>query len=210
MRYKERNPIASESNRKPPRRAVTLLEVLLVLIVLSLVAAATWPSLERSFADQRLRDAADLVRAEWSSARAKAMESGVDYRFRYTLEDRRFWIEECQDTGSLGNGLDSATALGSGAHEETLPEEVVFHEGEVKSDSTEEGADTMPGDGEVDPGSLEGGESGAAIVFRSDGTCSSAKLVLRNEYDRGITVTIRGLTGMSEARDISPIEGRTL
>ncbi|MBN2217459.1 MAG: prepilin-type N-terminal cleavage/methylation domain-containing protein, partial [Pirellulales bacterium] len=63
------------------RRGVTLIELLLVLAILALVAATAWPSLERSLADQRLRDAADTIRAEWQHARAQAMSSGVAYQF---------------------------------------------------------------------------------------------------------------------------------
>ena len=60
----------AEHPRRARRRGVTLVEVLLVLVVLTLIAAIAWPSLQRPFADQRLRDAADMVRAEWASARA--------------------------------------------------------------------------------------------------------------------------------------------
>ncbi|MEA1952542.1 MAG: hypothetical protein U9N87_14270 [Planctomycetota bacterium] len=55
---------------------------------------------------------------------------------------------------------------------------------------------------------IEDGEADAPIVFYPDGTCTSSRLVLRNEYDRGITLTIRGLTGMSDAGDIFYVEDR--
>ena len=195
-------PARAGKERHARPRAVTLMEVLLVLVVLTLIAATAWPSLERSFADQRLRDAADLVRAEWSGARAEAMRSGITQQFHYTPQEQTYWVQPCEN--ALGSS-DEQSSLGRSV----LPDEIYFHEGESQSDSSQSAsADQTPQTGKIDPGTIEDGESGAAIVFYPDGTCSSARLVLRNEYDRGITVTIRGLTGMSDTHEISIIEER--
>jgi len=55
------------------RKATTLIEVLLVLALLVMLAAMTWPALDRPMADQRLRKAADRVRTAWVRARIDAM-----------------------------------------------------------------------------------------------------------------------------------------
>lgn len=212
MTIMEKSHIQTARRRRARRGAVTLIEVLLVLAVLSLVAAATWPALERSFANQKLRDAADLVRAEWSSARAKAMQSGIPQEFHYTLEDQTFWVEAGEDASGYSNGLAATepAAAESAANSEMLPNQVVFHEGTVETDSTETVLDPGVSQTETDSGLIPGGESGAAIVFYSDGTCSSARLVLRNEYDRQITLTLRSLTGMAEVSEITALEGTSL
>ena len=204
----------TRQTRPPRRRAVTLMEVLLVLVVLTLIAATAWPSLERSFADQRLRDAADLVRAEWSGARAEAMRSGVAQQFHYTPEEQAYWVEPCENAlGSSGEPASMDTNAPAGAEasydRSVLPDEIYFHEGEAQSDASQAAsADQSPQTEDIDAGPIEDGEPDTPIIFYPDGTCSSARLVLRNEYGRGITVTIRGLTGMSDVREIFCIEDR--
>ena len=192
-----------EPPRRARRRAVTLVEVLLVLVVLTLIAATAWPSLERSFASWRLQDAADLVRAEWADARAKAMRLGAAQQFHYTPQEQIYWVE------SSPIDANAPADVESDSRHLTLPHEIYFHEGQVQSDGLQAAsADQATQSEEIDPAMIEDGEPGAPIVFYPDGTCSSARLVLRNEYDRGITVTIRGLTGMSDVRKIFNIEDR--
>jgi Tfp pilus assembly protein FimT len=174
------------------------MELLLVLVILVLVGATAWPMLDRSLADQRLRDAADLVRGEWSRARAQAMASGVACQFRYTPEDRTYWVEPCD--------------IYEAATEQTpdtmqLPEEVTF----VKSSTTKEGEETTPSEKGPTAASADGSPGTAddsaveTIVFMPDGTCSSAEVTLRNEYDRGVVVSINGLTAIAAVGEVFKI-----
>ncbi len=195
------------------RQAVTLVEVLLVLVLLTLIAATAWPSLERSFANQRLHDAADLVRAEWSTARAKAMRSGVAQQFHYTPEEQIYWVEASEDGPGSSNeslSMDVNQQAEAGSNHLTLPDKIYFHEGVVQEQcSPSSSADQLSQTTDVDPLAIEDGDPDAPIVFYPDGSCTPARLVLRNEYDKGITLTIRGLTGMSDVGDISYVEDYT-
>ena len=192
------------------RQAVTLVEVLLVLVLLTLIAATAWPSLERSFADQRLRDAADLVRAEWSSSRAKAMHSGVAQQFHYMPEEQTYWVEASEDVLGSSNESLSMGANEPGSNHLTLPDKIYFHEGVVQEKcSPSSSADQLSQTTEADPLAIEDGEPDAPIVFYPDGTCTPARLVLKNEYDKGITLTIRSLTGMSDVGEIFYVEDYT-
>ncbi len=195
---------------RPRNRAVTLIEVMLVLALMVLFAATAWPLVERSLADQKLRDAADMVRAEWAQARAKAMSSGVAYRFCYTSEQQTYRLERCEDVQASDSSSltqNSATSAASNANESLLPDDVVFFQGEVLDESAQTGAAQQNSEStQVDPRTMEDGLSDAPIIFYPDGTCSSARLVLRNEYDRAITVTIRGLTAISAICDIFNVE----
>jgi len=193
------------------RHAVTLIEVLLVLVILVLIAATVWPSLERSLADQRLRAAADMVRAEWGHARTKAMSSGIAYQFCYTPDERTYWIEPCEDLQAPG-GQSSSTqgnsrpAAQPEPDKQQLPEEITFLRGRASEQSPETmSADQTPPQ-DVVPPELENGESNAPIVFAPDGTCSSGELVLGNEYERGITVTIHRLTAIAAVGEIFNVE----
>jgi hypothetical protein len=187
-----------------------LVELLLVLAILALIAATAWPSLERSLADQRLRDSADMVRAEWQHARAKAMSSGVAYQFCYTAEDRTYWIEPCEDVDASAEASASSGGGGSSSSEADrleLPEEVTFVEGKVGEPSAEgmasEEAPAMERSAVEVP---EDGEPNAPVVFSPDGTCSSAELTLRNEHERSITVTIHGLTAIAVVGEVFDAE----
>ena len=191
------------------RRAVTLIEVLLVLVILVLVAATAWPSLGRSMADQRLRDAADTVRAEWSRARAKAMSSGVAQRFCYMTDDSIYWIEPCEDVSS--NEGEDALPRGDAATSEhddrQLPDPVTFLEGRVYEDAADPWS--VAGDWGAElgqPGPLDDGQRGAPVVFQPDGTCTAARLVLSNENDRVITISINALTAIAVVSEVRGAE----
>lgn len=189
-------------------RGVTLIELLLVLAILALVAATAWPSLERSLADQRLRDAADTIRAEWQHARAQAMSSGVAYQFHYMPEERVYWIEPCDDAtvSSEPAASASANALGqaSESDRQRLPDNILFVEGRVQRASAEAASSETSdparnGQNQVS----DEGELNAPLVFSPDGTCSTAQVTLRNEYDRGITLSIHGLTAIAVVGEVA-------
>lgn len=196
---------ARQRSRAIELRGITLIELLLVLAILALVAASAWPSLERSMADQRLRDAADVVRAEWQHARTKAMDSGVAHRFCYTPDDRTYWIEACEETDVASGGASSSAASPAAqADRMQLPEHVTFAEGKIgepSSDSASE--DQTPAAQDAASTPVGSSEANAPIVFSADGTCSPAEVTLRNEHGRVITVTIHGLTGIAVVGEIA-------
>ncbi|MHB8898361.1 MAG: prepilin-type N-terminal cleavage/methylation domain-containing protein, partial [Thermoguttaceae bacterium] len=78
---------------RPHRRAITLIEVLLVLSLLVMLAAMTWPAMDRPMADQRLRKAADMVRTAWAKARIEAMSTGQTLLFESTLDSDQYTIQ---------------------------------------------------------------------------------------------------------------------
>ena len=81
------------SPARPARRALTLLELLLTMSLLVALMALAWPALDGPLAHQRLRSAADQVRAKWGQARVQAMSSGRTYLFRCVAEGDRYMIE---------------------------------------------------------------------------------------------------------------------
>jgi prepilin-type N-terminal cleavage/methylation domain-containing protein len=65
------------------RSGFTLLELVLVLSLLVLVAAMSWPSFDAWFQGHRLGQAVDIIRTQLIRARTQAMEEGRPYRFYY-------------------------------------------------------------------------------------------------------------------------------
>jgi len=182
-----------------------------VLVLLLALVSISWPALERPLSNQRLRSAADAVRVEWGRARIEAMSSGQTLLFRYSIEGDRYQIERQAgpESPSDAESADGSAALSGyqtrpGAlywSELKLPDGVVFLSGETAEDTRS---------GSLD---LESGMSGEAglnwsepILFYPDGTTSTATLVLKNQYDRCIELTLRGLTGVVNVGEIYSLQ----
>ena len=91
------------------RRALTLLEIILVLTLMCVLGSMAYITVMRPMASQRLETAADQLRAEWLRARNRAMSRGVTYAFRCSQESGAYTVEPYNDasadatlTGSFG------------------------------------------------------------------------------------------------------------
>jgi len=187
------------------RKAITLIEVLLVLALLVTLAAITWPAMDRPIADQRLRKAAAKVRVAWAKARVEAMSTGETFVFRCSLESDEYTIESQPGPESVGlistsaDGQFDETASTSTTLTEPLstktrrlPEDIRFVDGEVAFDTRA----TILGEATDDFSSDSAGQCVDPIMFFPDGTTSTAKLILENEFQRRIELSLRGLTGV--------------
>jgi prepilin-type N-terminal cleavage/methylation domain-containing protein len=72
-----------------PRRAFTLFELLVVMLLLLILAGVVLPSIGAFRGDSNQRAAADVLRGELAVARARAMEEGVPYRLAVTENGER-------------------------------------------------------------------------------------------------------------------------
>ncbi|MBN2476174.1 MAG: prepilin-type N-terminal cleavage/methylation domain-containing protein [Pirellulales bacterium] len=189
------------------RQGFTLVEVLLTLCLLVVIASLAWPMLDKPFANQRLRKAADQVRAEWGEARVEALNSGLVYVFRYEIEGGQYRVEsraaaETPADGMLGQSygdtFDSQqTTTDSEVSKGKLPENVTFVGSETTFDTRATSFETETGP--VFPSDASWSEP---ILFYPDGTTSNARLVLRNNRDRCIELTLRGLTGVVKVGEV--------
>lgn len=194
------------------RKAVTLIEVLLVLTVLAMLAAVAYPALDRPMADQRLRKAADKVRTAWAKARVDAMSSGETFVFRCTLDADEYTIEAQAGPESVS----SMTSSNAGQFDDTsvetteplssktrkLPRDVRFVDGEVEFDTRA----TILADSADETGGDLTGDCLEPILFYPDGTTSTATLTLESKYERRIELSVRGLTGVITVGDTYPAE----
>ncbi|MFH1269179.1 MAG: hypothetical protein ABIK89_25910 [Planctomycetota bacterium] len=204
--------VARERSFRRHRRAVTLLEVLLVLCLLVALASIAWPALERPLSNQRLRKAADVVRIVWARARVEAMSSGRTLVFRYAVEGDRYSIRP-HDGPEFAAGAESADgfenridAQGQSAamfgYEPKLPEGMTFLSGETDDDTR---ADSLA----LDTTSSDDGGLGWSepILFYPDGSASTTRLVLKSQYDRCVELSLRGLTGVVTVSETFSAEG---
>lgn len=179
----------------PRRRAFTLLELLLVLGVLVIVASMAWPVLDQVLTSQRLTKSADRLRASWIAARGSAIESGRIIAFRYEPEAGRYRVELRDELEDSGEELPASVA--KLPTEQTLPEGVHFAAAEddlasLDEPQTEDGDESaeLSGDQPADTSLSE------PILFFPDGTCSGARLSLRNDHGWSVDVQLRSLTGV--------------
>lgn len=192
------------------RGGFTLLEIMLVLAVLVVIAAMTMPALGRVVETQRLKQAADQVRASWMRTHLTAMRTGQLQMFRYENGAGRYRVETWQaaeddveskfatDNPSLRSGPQPTAEAG----EQALPDDVIFSAGDAEFDNRSSKI-------EDDVSKLGGGPAGAwsrPILFYPDGSASNAHLVVSNKRGRAIRVDLRGLTGGVTVGEIERID----
>jgi Tfp pilus assembly protein FimT len=207
------SPLTTHHSPLATRRAVTLLEVLLVLTLLVTLASMAWPALKRPLSNQRLRKAADAVRIAWGRARVEAMSSGRTLVFRYEVEGDRYSIQsyagaESSPQDESSDGLEDVDQYGNDpavlrGREPKLPEGITFVSSETDEDTRAESL-------ALDEGPSAAGVAGwsGPILFYPDGTSSTARLILKSEYDRCVELSLRGLTGVVNVSDPFSGEGR--
>src|SRR5262245_45537565 len=108
------------------RRGYTLFEAILVVALIGIAAAIVTPTLHSLYGDTPATAAADMVKARWAEARARAMAENRPYRFavmentgklRIAPDAPEYW------EGGDSSGTDTGEAL---IVEDTLPKEVRF------------------------------------------------------------------------------------
>src|SRR5262245_26003542 len=101
----------------PRRRAgFTLFEVVLVMAVLVIAAALTYPSLKGMYGYFKVHGAVDSVRAAWAQARAHAIEEGRPYRFAVEPDGSHYRV--APDHNDFWNG---GSTEGGHVLQEALP-----------------------------------------------------------------------------------------
>lgn len=195
--------------RSTPRRrsAFTLFELLLALAVLVIFGAMTYTALRGPMTTQRLKKSGELVRAEWARARLRAMRTGRVHVFRYEPSGTQFFVEtlvtalddveSTNDFSPTGQAGVTMQANRPSAKTIDLPEGVRFHGGETAMDARASQFSSSAG--------LEGG-SAMPVLFYPDGTTSEAAIVLINDRQQCVQVTLRGLTGSSLSSQVMTLD----
>jgi Tfp pilus assembly protein FimT len=189
---------------------------MLVLCIMTILAALAWPALHQMFKNQGLRLAADQLKTVWLRARLDAMNSGRVLRFSYDPVSGAYRLESGTANNadaSSGNSSQDASAsqtLGKNTfdaptgdsvpalREATLPDGIRFVQIDATTNNRDAVAGQMPGGFGVNDQLRS-----TPVYFYPDGSTSTARLVLANDQDRGITISLRGLTGVVTIGEIS-------
>jgi prepilin-type N-terminal cleavage/methylation domain-containing protein len=196
----------AESDSRPRRAGMSLLELLLVLVLLVVIAGIAAPALNRPMEAERLRRAAQLVQSEWGKARVRAMQTGQTFVFQYQTDSGLYRVQPWYSDDYLveGNQLLDPYAAGGGADlgggVKELPEEIKFLTSfslsETRSLAIEEELS------EFNNSAAAGQAWSAPVLFFPDGTTSTAEATLVNESGSYVVVRLRGLTGVSRVSNV--------
>src|SRR3954470_22205186 len=177
------------------RRGFTLLELLLVLAIIVIAAAAVAPSLRGTMRNTALKSAASTVRAELTRAHVMAMRTGRIHMFQYELGGTKYKLEPYIGADDAIESKDGDTASvttpthGHQMKEPTLPEGTKFVAGDAAMENRAQ---------KVEDDVMSMGGAGALwsrpLLFYPDGSSSDAFIVVGNDFNAGIRVDLRGLT----------------
>ena len=203
---RSRGCVATTTSRDPTdRRAMTLFEILLVLVLLAVVSSLAAPLLEGGFATIRLRRGADQVLAAWAEARVQSIQTGQTHQFLFQPQSGLFRVEPWQLQQESDAPAEATLAAADPntsvqtrwePYEAKLPEEIKFTEGNVL---TLDPANVRT----VDALNRSGATTWSApILFFPDGSTSSASVLLKNERRLFQRITLRALTGVARVSDL--------
>jgi Tfp pilus assembly protein FimT len=186
--------------RRLRRGGLTLVEVCLVLALLVVFAALAAPVMEGAISRAALKGGADVLRGAWSTARLAAMQSGQTIIFRFEPAGSRFQMVALNQL-DLPENNELAAESGKAQYDPAdmlrlsknrLPDGIIFAAGDAAASNQ---IAALYGQG-------EDGVWSAPVLFNADGTTSDASVVLKNDRDQTIRVTLRGLTGISSATEV--------
>jgi type II secretion system protein H len=195
------------------KRGFTLVEILLVLAILVVLAAAAAPILQNTMRDAALKSAADTVRVEWTRAHVRAMKTGRIQVFRFEQGGSQFTVQPFAagddeiESAPLVQGFGSnqgeiASPKLDTSRAVTLPEGVTF----VRGEALAEGRALNIEEDIRDANRFEGDWS-QPILFYPDGSSSDAFVILVHaEREVGIRLDLRGMTAGVTLGEINGID----
>jgi len=152
------------------------MELILVVAVLVILAGLSYPVIDSLFANSRLTEASDQIRARWSEARSRAIQERRSYRFAIKENTGKFRI--APDTGEYWeDGEPSANTSNQQAlvMEGALPQRVLF--GSPDALTTVSDWRTL-------------------VTFLPDGTANEdVEVNLSTKGTRSVTLRLRAVTG---------------
>ncbi len=159
------------------RKGFTLLELLVVLVIISLVAAFVGPRVAGSMSTLSLKTASKKIAASLRYARSQATSENTPYIVVFDLNKNRLALGAAQAT-SRGDSEEEAADEGQEGYRSRiydLPEGIIFDR--VVSVESESGSEIF------------------RIIFFPNGASSGGKVFLKNDRGRRCFVSVDFVTG---------------
>lgn len=184
--------------REPLRRAVTLIEVLLVLSILVALAALSYPSVDRMLDQLAMDEAVSPVRNHLAGTRIRALDAGLTWQFRIEPGGRRYVavpyefdeIDEIEGDDQEQQAQLELLPRVSGQ----LPEGYSFSPVDEMTAEVE-ALDERAVAGLTELTKLQETVWAAPLLFYSDGTSRTASFDIVDEKLRSRRLSVRALTG---------------
>lgn len=188
------SPSSQQPARSPGlRSAFTLLEIMIVVSILAMISAMAAPQLMSLVQESSLFREADSVREWMSNTREYAIDTGIDYEFRYELNGASFVVLPTEEELNVDESGQSTTTEEYRRVHMELSEGIQL-KGPEDVDETSESLDADRFRG-LNASELSGKSWSAPILFRFDGTSDDYTLRVVNKDGLTAEVTLRGLTG---------------
>ena len=190
----------------PPRRTgFTLFEMLLVLALLLALLGLTLPTLGRLQVEHQLKQGAELVRLQITSTRLHALESGMEYQFRYEPGGKLFLAVPYEYQAIQAQAAAAQNNLGG------TPAAVYWKakgEFQVKvkfsADTSKQFVSSQQTPQPLPPEFLTGFEDAARLtsvawsqplIFKADGSTQDFAVEIENDLGQYVVLEVRGITG---------------
>jgi len=191
-----------------PRRGFTLIELMVVLTILVLLAGLVAPSFTRQYHEAKLRSTVRDLVALMQYARSQAVVEGTTYRLNIDRDGGRVWVTyyetESEDTSreTEPQFVEDETILGASR---TLPDGVTIREVQLGDEALAQLSDEALE--QINALSNRLNEEGTPfIAFAPSGTTDGARILLENEYEDRLAVTLDAITGRPEVLEEDEIE----
>jgi type II secretory pathway pseudopilin PulG len=179
--------------------AFTLFELMLVLAIMVVAAAISFPSLKSMLSSYKVTAAGDTIRAAWAQGRARAMNESRPYRFSIIVGAGDFKLAPDSAEFWSGGGSTSPSPGAALILQDALPPGVRFSD--PKQSGPANFADDSPS--VTAPGSDSGAWSTVA-VFLPDGTArDDCELMFATPGARALCIKLRAMTGAVTTRWLS-------
>jgi hypothetical protein len=166
------------------RGAYTLLEMLLVVTIVVVAASLVVPSVIGIYERSAIEEAAQQVGVQLRSARLRAIDTGVAYRFRLQVGGRGYIAEPAETPGAATE--DSADTCPTITGE--VPEGMQFEEVAARPLMVAAAPEAVAGSAEASAWSL-------AALFLPDGSAIDSEFAVADSHENSIRFSLRGLTG---------------
>lgn len=182
------------------RSSFTLLELILVVTLVTVIFALSYPSLDAMYGSYKVTAAVDNIRGAMLQARSHAIEEGRPYRFAVVMDGGHYRLAPDQPGFWQGGTPPGDQAL---VVADSLPRGVRIHLGQHPQQQASERPDSYSSAADVSSDAWT-----TLVTFQPDGTASQdLALVLQVRGARPVGLNLRAFTGNLSVKTL-PLGGR--
>jgi len=182
------------------RSGFTLLELVLVVTLVTVIFALSYPSIDAMYGSYKVTAATDSIRRVMLLARSHAIEEGRPYRLAVVMEGSHYRLAPDQPSYWQGGTPAGEQAL---VLADSLPKGVRFHLGQQAQPQAADRPDSYASAADVSSDAWT-----PLVTFLPDGTASQdLALVLQVRGTRPAALNLRALTGNLSVKTL-PVGGR--